>query len=176
MPATDTTAVLMTIVKALTPLSSEERNRTVDAAMLFLGETTKALNDSGAGSYPARVDAWMKQYGVSAKELDRVFHFNADGSFAIHDSPGKSKRDKTLHTYILVGIGNFLTTNDRAFDDKLARRFCKTIGCYDAPNHAAFLRNKGPEFSGDKSKGYSLTKIGVKRSAALVKELARAAK
>jgi hypothetical protein len=186
MPETNTTDALTTIVKALTPLNSEERHRTVDAAMLFLGETAKAAPpvhvaaDAGKGhedgGYPPAVIGWMKQYDVSGEELDQVFHFNGDGSFAIHDVPGKSKREKTLHTYVLAGVGRYLTTNERAFDDKLARGFCETIGCYDPANHAAFLRDKGPEFSGDKNKGYSVTNVGVKRAATLIKELAGAAK
>ena len=184
----DTTSVLTTIIKALTPLNSEERHRTMDAAMMFLGETTMSApaehkgevtgpdKNASDGIYPAAVSAWMQQNNVSDEELDQVFHFKGDGSFDIHDVPGKSKKEKTLNAYILAGLGKFLTTNDRAFDNVMARGFCETIGCYDAPNHAAYLKVKGPEFSGDKNKGYSLTNVGVKRGAALVKELASAAK
>ncbi|SRR5579871_696682 len=188
MAETDTTNALTTIIKALTPLSSGERRRTVDAAMLFLGETaeappaepktgtTPAGKGAGDGGYPTGVNERMKQHGVPAEELDQVFHFNGDGSFDIHDAPGRSKREKTLNTYILTGFGKFLATGDRAFDDAMARGFCETIGCYDAANHAAHLKKyKGPEFSGDKSKGYSLTNAGLKRGAALVKEIAGAA-
>jgi hypothetical protein len=105
-----------------------------------------------------------------------VFHFNDDGTFDIHDAPGKSKKEKTLNTYILTGVGKYLTTKTRDFDDSMARGFCESIGCYDPANHASHLKNKGSEFSGDKNKGYSLTNVGVKRGAALVKELAGAVK
>ena len=90
--------------------------------------------------------------------------------------PGRSKKEKTLNAYILTGLGRFLTKNDRVFDDALARGFCETIGCYDPANHAAHLKDKGPEFTGDKSRGYSVTNLGIKRGAALVKEHAGAAK
>jgi hypothetical protein len=118
----------------------------------------------------------MQQYSVSPEELDQVFHFKGDGIFDIHDAPGKSKKEKTLNTYILTGVGRFLITNNREFDDQTVRGFCETIGCYDRANHAAYMKAKGPEFSGDKKKGYSLTNVGVKRGATLVKEVAATAK
>jgi hypothetical protein len=118
----------------------------------------------------------MKKHDISEEELDQVFHFGEDGSFVIHDVPGKSSREKTLATYALTGVGTFLTTNQRAFDDSTARGFCETIGCYDRTNHSKHLKEKHPEFTGDKSKGYSLTNPGLKRGAALVKELAGATK
>jgi hypothetical protein len=38
------------------------------------------------------------------------------------------------------------------------------------------LKRKGADLSGDKRRGYTLTSVGIKRGAALVKELAGAAK
>jgi hypothetical protein len=131
MSDNDTTHALTTIIKALAPLSSDERRRTVEAALLFLGETAKAVpaeptaaatsigKGPGDGSYPAAVNVWMDQHGISAEELDQVFHFKGNGSFDIHDVPGKSKKEKTLNTYILTGLGKFLTTNAREFDDSM---------------------------------------------------------
>ena len=115
----------------------------------------------------------MKQNSVSTEELDQVFHFNSDGSFDLLNAPGKSKKQQTLNTYILTGLGKYLASGgDRGFDDATARQFCETIGCYDQANHAVHLKNRGPEFTGDKHKGWSLTNPGVKRGAALVKEVA----
>jgi hypothetical protein len=193
MPDTETTNAetanaLMTIIKVLTPLKSEVRRRTVDAAMTYLGEVTKAAptetkagaagarERAGDENYPAAASKWMERHGISDEELDQVFHFNKDGSFAIHDAPGRSKKEKTLNAYILTGLGKYLTTNDKAFDDAPARAFCEDIACYDPANHAVHLKHKHPEFSGDKKKGYTLTNVGVKRGAELVKELAGAAK
>jgi hypothetical protein len=179
-----TTTALMTIISVLTPLSSEERHRTVDAAMLFLGETAKVPERKreiaaergargGTGEdYRENIQKWMEKYSVSPEEFDQVFHFRDDGTFDIHGAPGRSKKEQMLNTYILTGLGKFLTTSERTFDDATARGFCDTIGCYDAANHAVHIKNKGPEFSGDKKKGYSLTNVGVSRGAALVKELA----
>ena len=94
-------------------------------------------------------------------------------TFDIHDVPGKSKKEKTLNTYILTGLGTFLATSQKDFDDAVAREFCQTIGCYDNANHAAHLKDfKGSELTGNKNKGYTITKPGIKKGAALVKELA----
>lgn len=181
---------LTQMIKILEPLKPEDRRRTVTAVMTFLGEPPEPISVSGApaerktvtssadaieGSYSAAASRWLEQNGISPQQLDHVFHFNGDGSFDIHDAPGKSMREKTLNAYILTGIGKFLTSNDRTFDDSVVRNFCTKLGCYDPPNHGRYLKEKGPEFSGDKSKGYTLTNIGLKRGAALVKELARAA-
>lgn len=179
----DTTDALTTIIKALSPLNSDERHRTVDAAMMFLGETTKTVRKepigkaagsegSESGNFADAVQKWMKQHEVSEEQLDQVFHFTGDGDFDLHDAPGKSKKDQTLNTYILTGVGTFLASNNRTFDDATARGFCEKIGCYDPTNHATHLKNKGSEFSGDKNKGYSLTNVGMKRGAALIKEIA----
>ena len=60
----------------------------------------------------------------------------------------------------------------RTFQDSVAREHCSIIGCLDKANHAAILNDHGPEFSGDKSKGYTISNIAVKKAAALVKEMA----
>lgn len=184
MADSNTTDALTTIIKALTPLNTDERHRTIDAAMMFLGETVKPARKEQppgtAGGSEGRTDGnladpvqkWMKQFEVTEEQLDQVFHFSGDGAFDLHDAPGKSKKDQTLNTYILTGVGTFLASSNRTFDDATARGFCEKIGCYDPTNHATHLKNKGSEFSGDKTKGYSLTNVGMKRGAALIKEIA----
>jgi hypothetical protein len=180
------TKALTTMIDLLEPLTSEERHRMVKAAMTFLGETTKTASDSkseakdgtGAGDegYSETAGKWMTQNGVSADQLDRVFHFRGDGTFDIHDVPGATKKEKTLNTYILTGVGRYLATAERQFDDFMTREACKRIGCYDEANHSAIIKgNKGGEFSGDKKTGYAVTNIGLRRGAELVKELAGAA-
>jgi hypothetical protein len=195
MSDTETDA-LTQIIKVLMPLKSEDRRRAVAAAMLFLGESAEpapagsgssaerrtaapaaAVNGAGDGDYPPAARKWMEQNGVSSEDLEQVFHFNGDGSFdIIHDAPGKSMRERTLNTYVLTGVGKLMTSNDRMFVDSMARDFCVKTGCYDKPNHSTYLRNKGAELSGERGKGYILTTVGMKRGAALVKELAGAGK
>jgi hypothetical protein len=193
MSNTEPADVLTQIIKVLTPLKPEDRRRTVAAAMLFLGETampalaangptedkatTAATAGTEDGNYPAAAGRWITQYGISEEEIDRVFHFNIKaGTFDILDVPGKSKREQTLNTYVLAGLGRWLMSDERTFDDGTARGFCEKLGCYDNANHAAYLKNhRGGEFSGDKGKGYMLTNMGLKRGAAIIKELGGAA-
>jgi len=158
--------------------------------MMFLGEapTSKPKlkknsksedsdegEDTDEGDYSPHITKWMKQNDVSSEELDRVFHFDGD-TFDLLHAPGKSKKEQTTNTYILTGLGKYLAANDRSFDDATARGFCETIGCFDSTNHATYVKKNKGEYSGDKTKGYSLTNVGVKRGAALVKEVAGGAK
>src|SRR5262249_30146066 len=120
--ASTTTDALTKMIDLLRPLDSEERRRTVGAAMLFLGETAAPISvsgtsperettpDAGDGSYSTAVRAWMKQNDISSDELDRVFHLRGDGTFDILDVPGRTKKDQTLNTYVLTGLGRWLAS------------------------------------------------------------------
>src|ERR1700730_2032895 len=127
MSSSDTTGALTAIIDVLKPLNSDERHRTVNAAMLFLGETTgadvgkgkaagaglTAGEDVDDGDFTPTAVAWMRKHGVSAEEMWHVFHFNNDGSFDIHEVPGKYKSEKTLNAYTLTGLAKYLTKNER---------------------------------------------------------------
>lgn len=182
------TETLKSLVDLIEPLSPEERRRVVQGALAFYGDATVSATavDSSAGrggtahadagselGFAAKARAWMKQNDVSTELLEQVFHFGPHGHVELIASlPGKSRREQTLAAYILTGLGNFLTKGDGSFDDELARGRCETAGCFDAGNHAKFLKDKGNELSGDKQKGWSLTSPGLKRAAGLVKEMA----
>ncbi|MFN3623982.1 MAG: hypothetical protein ACK4TP_07960 [Hyphomicrobium sp.] len=181
----DPEEALLSLVRILKPLPSEERHRAVMAAMTYLGEnfapikqqpsadnSSAASTGGGDGDYPKAVEGWMKKEGVTPDELDQVIQFHPDGTFAIHSVPGKTKKEQTLNAYVLTGVCTFLTTGERTFQDAVARQICADIGCLDKSNHAATLGDAGPEFSGDKNKGYSLSNVGIKRGAVIVKELA----
>jgi hypothetical protein len=181
------TSALTAIIGALQPLTSEDRHRTVEAAMTFLGERPSAAapqhkgHAGGAaaggaeGGQPSGsvTERWMEQNGISAEELEQAFHFNEDGTFELHAVPGQSQKERTLNTYVLTGLGEYLAKGDRKFADADARELCVRMGCYSATNHSTYLKSKHPEFAGDKDKGYSLTPSGMKRGAVLVKELAK---
>jgi hypothetical protein len=178
----DGSAALITIISELKGLDPEVCRRTLRAAMVFFGDKpgmpspqeTDTTSDNDDGTYPSGVAKWMKEYGIAADEVDRAFHFN-NGTFDILHVPGNSKRDQTLNAYILTGLGRYLTTGERGFDDPIARRVCERMGCYDQGNHSSTLKGAHPEFSGDKRKGYTLTNPGIKRGAELVKQIAGAA-
>src|SRR5206468_10099949 len=67
------TNALTTIIDALKPLKSEDRHRTVEAAMVFLGETAEAApterkgrtpgagEGGGDGSHSVAAKKWMEQ-------------------------------------------------------------------------------------------------------------------
>ncbi|HEY1934904.1 MAG TPA: hypothetical protein VGG99_23105 [Acetobacteraceae bacterium] len=87
MASPDNMDALTTVIKALKPLSSEDRRRMVDAAMVFLGEAAEGKpavhkrdtdgpnEEAGDEGYSAPIGKWMRQYGISPNEMDHVFHF-----------------------------------------------------------------------------------------------------
>lgn len=190
VPASEATKTLNAIIDALTPLGSDVRHRTVNAAMTFLGENPKNFveysapartiassggDDARDGTFSAAVSKWMQQNGVSSQMLEEVFHLT-DSEYDIHGVPGASKRAETQNAYILTGLGTFLTTGEKIFTDAKAREFCEKLGCYDQANHSKYVKESGNVFSGDKVKGYTLTVPGLRRAADIVKEQAGTAR
>jgi len=117
---------------------------------------------------------WMKQNGITAEQLQHVFHFSGAGVEIIApDFPGKNKKQKTYNAYVVEGIAQLLATGEPHFTDKVARALCERAGCFDSANHATHMNNKGNEFAGSKDKGWTLTAPGLKKGAALVKELSQ---
>ena len=175
--------ILVKMINILKPLSSGARRRVVDAAMVFLGDGVKPAaatprkqeptgTPADESEYTEAARRWMRQQNVSTEAMERVFHFTGT-EFAIHEVPGKSKREQAIHAYILTGLGLYLMNNGhREFPDGMARGFCETLGILDPPNHAKYLKDKHPEFTGDKNKGYVLSNPGLKRGAELIKEVA----
>jgi hypothetical protein len=178
--------IVAEIVDLLTPVESAERLRIIQASLTLLGESgavgSRPSVGNGAGDgdggellgLPVRARSWMKQHLVSMDELQQVFHLeNGAADVIAGDIPGKNKKEKTLNAYILTGLGRLLSTGTAAFDDKSARSLCVSSGCYDESNHSATIKDKGSEFTGNKDGGWTLTAPGLKRAAALVKEVAK---
>jgi len=167
------------IIDALTPFSSEERHRVIQAALAILGEVQVRSVDSASdetsrvvGDLPPRARAWMQQNSVTSDGLLQVFHL-ADGKVEVIASqlPGSSKKEQTYNAYVLTGIAQLLAGGDPSFEDKIARSTCEKYGCYDSANHSAHLRARGNEFTGTKDKGWTLTAPGLRRGAELIKEM-----
>jgi hypothetical protein len=172
------------IVEVLAPLSTEDRARVIRAAMALLGDPQSSVAsrvgveestvEQGGGfiNLSPRARAWMKQNGISAEELQQVFHLAEDGcEFIAAHVPGKNKKEQTYNAYVLTGLAQLVFAGNPAFQDKRARALCETFGCYDSANHSAYLRDRGNEFTGTKDKGWTLTAPGLKRAAELVREL-----
>jgi hypothetical protein len=175
------------LVEVLQPLPSEDRMRAIRAALILLGESQSSVptlasapeedaknqKDQGdeLGALPPRARSWMKQNDISTVQLQQVFHIGDGVVEVIVAVPGKSKKEQTYNAYVLVGLGQLLTTGNATFQDKSARAFCESSGCYDSANHSVHLRNRGNEFAGTKDKGWTLTAPGLRRAAEIVKEL-----
>jgi len=169
------------IVEVLSPLSSEDRARVISAALALLGDVKPKItahgpdepiaDDPEVGATPPRAKSWMSQNGISAGQLQQVFHVANGETEVITTVPGRNKKEQTYNAYILTGLGQLLLTGSAAFTDKAARSLCEASGCYDSANHAAHLKDKGNEFTGSKDKGWTLTAPGLKRAAELVKGL-----
>lgn len=182
-----TTEIMNEIYELLSPLQSEERHRVIQAALTLLGETQAAVSslmraqagstDAGgdwAAALPVRARTWVKQHGISLDELQQVFHLdNGRAEFIAGEIPGKNKKEKTLNAYLFCGLASLFSTGDGNFDDKSARALCVRLGCYDQANHSVTLKDKGNEFAGSKDTGWSLTAPGLKRLAALMKEMTK---
>lgn len=171
--------IVKKVVGLLEPLTPEDRSRVIKSALTFLGESLGQLEPNGdssddselLGDLKPSAKAWMKQYKITNGELQQVFH-NADGTISIIGGvPGRKKREQTLNAYVLEGIRSLLSTGKAYFDDQSARDLCESAGCYDSPNHASTLKNKGNLFTGSKDKGWTLTAPGLKHGAELIKEL-----
>jgi hypothetical protein len=175
-------AIVEMIVDQLAPLSSEERQRVIEASLTLLGEAhTKDLKLGGPrqqeegsddnGTVPARAKTWMKQHGVMSEELNQIFHFGDNGVEIIaSEIPGKNNREKVRNAYVVLGIARLLSSGNAKFDDKAARTLCETFGFYDFTNHMKYMKG-GNEFTGSKDQGWTLTAPGLKHGAKLVKQL-----
>jgi hypothetical protein len=178
------TEVLGIIVGELTPLTSEERQRVIQASLTLLGEGTPAKvaksssneqQDDGEdlSNLPTRAQSWIRQNGLSLEQIHQVFHLSDGGADVIaSEIPGKRNREKVRNAYVLLGIARLLSPGDAKFDDKAARALCETSGFYDHTNHVKYLKG-GNEFTGSKDKGWSLTSPGLKHGAMLVIELTK---
>lgn len=193
---TDSTAkitdITAKVVKLLTGLDSEERQKVIQASLTLLGERAVDLaaggggdrgngNETGkaGGALPGlsvKASAWIKQNGLTAAELEQVFDIDGGTVSMIAGSvPGKSGKDQTIAAYVLRGVTQLLATGDPTFDDKSARKLCEDLGCYDSANHAMYMRAIGNNLAGSKDKGWKLTAPGMKKGADLIKEMTKGA-
>jgi hypothetical protein len=177
------TDVVGTVVDELAPLSSDERQRVIRATLALLGESQEDAPQSRNNQRPAsgdvdelphRARSWMQHNQLSEEELQRVFHISGTGVEVIAaEIAGKGRSEQVRNAYLLTGLSRLLISGDPSFDDKTARALCESLGCYDSTNHAKYMKDKGNEFTGTKGGGWTLTAPGLKRAAALVKELGK---
>lgn len=172
------------LVEILTPFSSEERTRIVQAALTLLGDSPVPLSgasksvqnsslDSNTG-LPPKAAAWLRQNSLDQAMLDHVFHIEGDTVELIAPSiPGKSDKERSLNIYLLTGAARLIATGEASFDDKAARSACKHLGCYNDANHSNYLKDKGNRFAGSKDQGWKITAPGLMCAASLIKEMTK---
>jgi hypothetical protein len=173
----DVPKIASQIYALLQPLESDARKLAIAGALAMLGEqmmTTGTQKEDNAGGddateYPRKATQWMKQNGVTSEQLSHVFH---DGEIIAATLPGSSKKEKTVATYILCGIGNILKTGEPKFEDAAARETCQRHSCFDLSNHSGIIRASRNLFTDSKDAGWTLTAPGLKQGADLVKQLA----
>jgi hypothetical protein len=180
MNKNNTAAIVGSLVDILSPLSSEERQRFIQASLVLLGDKPLASDGAQADgndeedsytSTSAKAKQWAKQHGLSSEHLSQVFHKTETGfDIIVAEIPGQTNKEKVRNTYVLTGLARLLETNAPNFDDKSARVECEKLGFYDKTNHSKALKGSN-EFTGSTKKGWSLTAPGLKRGAVLVKEL-----
>lgn len=178
---TDATAKIHAILESL---DSEERRRVINAALILLGDqaTTSTKGNSqdnnrdredttqSEGELPPAASRWLGKHDLSRENLENYFHFD-DASVVPIELPGngKAKREKTIHTYLIVGIAALLQSGSPTFEDAVAREQCSEFGCYDKPNHGKYLKQFGNLITGSKSTGWKLTTPGMTAAANLLK-------
>lgn len=174
------TEALSEIVEILATFESDDRKKIITAALTLLGETPVAnsASETGTGTdvhgpslgdFNGKARMWMKQNNLTSDEIEQAFHLNGGAAEVIMEIPGDNKKLKTLNAYLLTGASNLIASGEAKFADKEARDLCTKSGCYDATNHATILKDKGTDFTGSKSTGWTLTAPGLKRAATLVK-------
>ncbi len=184
LPSTASIVVAATtqLVTLLEPLSPEERHRAVSAALILLGQSPSGSHKISKGvdadeqevgnGLSTKAAVWMKKFSITRDQLDSVFSIDESGVDIIASKlPGSSKRQQTIHAYILSGLKSYLITGDVAFDDKNAREFCQKVGCYDVANHANHSKAFGNFIGGTKDIGWKLTNPGLQEAAKIIKEL-----
>ena len=172
------------IVDMLTPFESDQRQRIITAVLAILGESIGPTTNShktdqkvdiegDAGALPSKAITWMKQNDIKLEQIQQAFHI-ADGvcEFISSHIPGKNDKEQTHNAYILTGLGKLLSAGDTKFTDKDARALCINAGCYNATNHATYMKDKGNSLTGSKATNWSLTAPGLVQAALIVKGLA----
>lgn len=178
------------VYELLLPLDSDERMRVISSTLTLLGEQqagvtlghgrtpsqesfgTPGLLSTAEGANPdVRVQRWMSQNGVPQSKLEEVFHLAGDSVELIaSDVPGKSKREKTVNCYLLVGLRAFLSGAAK-FSDNEALAFCQHMKAYDRNNHTENRKALGNKVSGGRAEGFTLSAPGLRAAAELLREL-----
>jgi hypothetical protein len=178
---TEATSQIYEILKFL---SSEDRQKVIQAAFALLGDklpssttagpptpgaTGPDTDDGGEPLLPPAATRWMRQNKLTMQMLEPYFHFDGEAVTVIGLPEGESKKEGTIAAYLLRGIASLLATGAPSFADEDARQLCRDQGCYDRANHAKICQGFGNKFNGSKEKGWQLTAPGLTAAAELIR-------
>jgi hypothetical protein len=118
---------------------------------------------------------WARRNGLSPNQLSQLFSLGVDEiELVTKKVPGGSKRERMHNVLLLVGAASYLGAGAaRISYDKLK----ETLGhynAYDGTNFATYMKAFGPEVTGSKEAGYTLTARGLAVAAELIKSAAKA--
>jgi hypothetical protein len=176
-------AAVPKLVQLLEPLSPDERQRAISAAMIVFGQSAPTQSATQHGGHSgeshevgegicAKAANWMKKNAITREQLDHVFLIEPESiDVTAGRMPESGKKKQTVQAYILSGVKSFLRTGDTTFNDSEARELCSKVGCYDSPNHANYTTGFGNLITGSKSAGWKLTNPGLSAGAQIVKQL-----
>jgi len=116
-----------------------------------------------------QASVWLKQYTLSEKQLNQLFHRTDDGFQVIAKSlPGKNNKEKTVKAFVLEGIRCLLQNDSAKFDHETAKKLCERYGCYDKNNHSANVKALENRSTGNVRNGFELTAPGLAFGAQLI--------
>jgi hypothetical protein len=171
------------IYALLEPLLPADRMKAINAALTLLGDVpisgggeAKPRDDQDedqghvdAAKVSSKGKSWMRKYKVTEDQLGEVFDLDDEAIQVIADDvPGRSAKEKTINSYVVTGIGQYLKTGDVKFSDADARAVCKHIGCLNETNHSTYMDSRKNYFGGTKKTGWKLTAPGLKKGAELI--------
>ncbi len=145
-----------------------DRSKRAEPAPDHVSNPGESRMVEGASGQP--FDRWAKQHGITEEQLDQLFFRDKDGLKLI-DTLGDAEKDRTLNTYLLMGVSALSRAGDTIVDDGEAREICKRLGCYDPKHHMERLAEAGNRLTGGKQPGWRVTTPGMTAVATLIKQV-----
>lgn len=183
-PKMDAVEAMPELVRLLTKMAPDEREKAISAARILLGTHQSApgmrsVHEATTQSEVPPVDgvsgkavAWLKKHAISREQLDQIFSID-DNTFDVIAAklPGKSKRQQTVEAYVTCGLKSFLQSGEPSFTDKEGRQLCQKVGCYDPANHHNYIKAFGNRIGGSKDGGWKLTNPGLTEAAQIIRQI-----
>ena len=127
------------------------------------------------GTLPMRVKAFMKKHGITANQLDAIFHIEGKQYTPIWSLKTTKFSAAQVQIALLQSLQRALTSGEFSFDREDVRKECEERGSYSKVNFKANFQNNKQYFSRlDKEGLVSLTDEGMNALAKTVTQLAGA--